>query len=146
MREFLLHIALTWEFKPPRRSLQSSWDKVLSEALTQFRQLSSSTASRTWKPVASNAGTPSIGSAAAGLRKDYSSPARSISNDPSASDAVLHKRSSKNGDIFRAVLEVPLLERDWYDVEIFKGLLQTPETITCCESVDTPFLSNEPYR
>jgi hypothetical protein len=60
---------------------------------------------------------------------------------------VLHKKPSKKGEIFRAVLEVPLAERDrvWYDVDVFKGLLQTPETVTCCTSLLLAFLFQEGY-
>ncbi len=115
-------------------SLHSSWDKALSDALTQFRILSSHS-NRTWKPIAINGATPSVTTPASGIRRDFPFP-DTQSRDPLPADVVLHKRSSKKGDVFRAVLECPLVgsDKQWYDVEVFKGLLQTPETVGSCES------------
>lgn len=80
--------------------------------------------------------------------REFPFPSSDGTADPTAADVVVHKRSSKNGDTFRAVLDVPLYEGDqvWYDVEVFKGLLQTPETASCCECASqiSTALSNAP--
>lgn len=95
--------------------LHQSWYDALDTAQTNFRQLLTSHSSNDWKRV--NVETPPI----SGKGK-----ARAAAG-PHLSDVVLHRRVTKAGTVYRAVLDVSVADEPQLTLEACKAVLSTPE-------------------
>lgn len=98
-------------------SLRQSWSDALNDALTTFRNLLTSGQSTSWKrvPVATreNSGSGDKAKARALVK-------------PEGKNVSLHRRSTKSGDVYRVILDVPA-DEEVVDLDAWKAVLVTPE-------------------
>ena len=97
-------------------SLRESWASALNDALEAFRGHLTSAQSSSWKRVPLPAKQNSTGSDAKGKQ----------SYRPESSDVLVHRKTTRNGDIYRVLTEVPL-DDDVADLEAWRAALLTPE-------------------
>ncbi|WVQ79038.1 hypothetical protein IAT38_001130 [Cryptococcus sp. DSM 104549] len=102
--------------------LEAAWYESLSTSLTYFRALLSSHSSSAWKPVSVLPLTASSTAHDTGKSSARGSSLGKIE----ASDVVVHRRSGKAGEVYRAVVEVECGSD--VSVDTFRGCLVTPET------------------
>jgi hypothetical protein len=147
---------------------QEAYISALQTSATYFRALLSTASSKAWKPITipsasgsgSTAGPSSSGpsaqaaaaSVAAASRKGKE-PATSSGLDPA--NVVVHRRSGKTGDVYRATLDVPVrgeLGPDGkrvkgegeYTSEGFRAVLATAEVRALCESLRSSPMARAP--
>lgn len=107
--------------------LEAAWNDTLSSSLSYFRALLSSSGSSAWKPVQVLPLTASTTARDQGQSKSQGSSLGRCT----ASDVVVHRRSGKSGEVYRAVVEVDCGSD--VGVDTFRGCLATPETRPICE-------------
>ncbi|TDL26649.1 hypothetical protein BD410DRAFT_530254 [Rickenella mellea] len=95
--------------------LRQSWSNSLNDALTSFRGHLTSAQSPTWKRVPIPSRENSTGKG-----KSRASPL------PDVGDVILHRKSTKAGDVYRAIVDVALGD-ELGDLEAWKSVLSTPE-------------------
>jgi hypothetical protein len=96
-------------------SLHKSWYEALDNAQTNFRQLSTSHSSLDWKRViVENSQINGKGKGRASV-------------GPHLSDVVLHRRAAKGGTVYRAVLDVSVVDEPQVSLDACKAVLSTPE-------------------
>lgn len=96
--------------------LRESWANALNDTLATFKEQLTSGQSSQWKrvPLPSREGsTGSKGKSRAFPRYE-------------PKDVAIHRKSTKSGDIYRIILDVPG-EADVVDLEAWKAILATPE-------------------
>lgn len=97
--------------------MREIWSSALNDALLAFRSNLTSAQSSSWKraPVTSkeSSGSNSKGKLRAPVRAD-------------AKDVSIHRKSTKSGELFRVVLDLPALD-NVNDLEAWKAILVTPE-------------------
>ena len=98
--------------------MKESWSSALNNALASFRSLLTSSSSSSWKRVA-----VTKDGAANGLDIKGKSPLGYI---PEASDVALHRKSTKSGEIYRAILDIPA-DDQLADLDLWKAIFNTPE-------------------
>lgn len=89
--------------------LRQTWNAALDNAQTQLQSLLTSATSPLWRRVPS---------AAPETAQDGSSTAQEESH------VIIHKRPSKQGEIFRLILDIPV---DGFSIAAWKAVLATPE-------------------
>ena len=98
-------------------SLRLSWSNALNDALTSFRNHLTSTQSSSWKrvPLAAreNSSSGSKGKARAIFK-------------PEGKDVSIHRKSTKAGDVYRVILDIPA-DDEIVDLDAWKAVLFTPE-------------------
>jgi hypothetical protein len=109
------------------RRLEASWHDALAGSLSYFRALLSSSSSSAWKPVQVLPLTASTTARDSGQSEAHGSTLGKCT----ASDVVVHRRSGKGGEVYRAVVEVDCGSD--VSVDAFRGCLATPETRPTCE-------------
>lgn len=100
--------------------MRESWSTALNDALASFRGHLTSVQSASWKRVPAvkdNINTIS-GSDAKGKSSEVCT--------PEICDVVIHRKSSKSGEIYRVVLDV-LAEDQLADLDTWKAIFNTPE-------------------
>lgn len=90
-------------------SLRKSWNDALDDAQTQLQSLLTSASSPLWRRVPPVAQEPS---------QDGSI------NPSEESQVIIHKRASKQGEIFRLVHDIPA---EAFSINAWKAVLSTPE-------------------
>lgn len=133
---------------------QEAYVSALQTSASYFRALLSSSSSKAWKPIAipssSTSGTApaSLGpsaqaTAAAAASRKGKEPASSSGLDPA--NVVVHRRSGKTGEVYRATLELPIKNSEAgpdgkkpkaeseYTTEGFRAVLATAEIRALCE-------------
>jgi len=101
-------------------SLRESWTSSLNEAQAQLRSFLVSSSLNIWRRVPPPAKDPAA-SPPSPRGKGRAPPL------PDEADVNIHRRSSKSGDIFRLVLDIPA-DDDICSMESWKAILATPET------------------
>jgi hypothetical protein len=122
---------------PSRHRLNQAWESALTKAVGEFKHLVASAGSKSWKLVqpGSSGTTPTVAKPAPAPAEGYPFPDVS-SLQPRTSDVVVHRRTSKTGDTYRATLELPLSyfgERG-VSIETFARAIDTPEAWSHCKS------------
>ena len=107
--------------------LEAAWTDALSGSLAYFRALLSSSTSSSWKPVQVLPLTASSTARDSGLSRAEGATIGKIT----AEEVVVHRRSGKGGDVYRAMVEVDCGPD--VSVDTFRGCLVTPETRPRCE-------------
>lgn len=134
---------------------QAAYLSALQTSADYFRALLSSSSSKAWKPLAVPASNTNIGQTppssssfanpappTLGSRKGKEPASSSSSLD--ASNVIVHRRSGKTGEVYRATLELPLGQdgrgldgrrtgREEFSTEGFRAVLATSEIRTLCE-------------
>jgi hypothetical protein len=110
--------------------LEAAWTDALTSSLSYFRALLSSSPSSSWKPVSVLPLTESSTARDGGKSHAGSS---SALGRITANEVVIHRRPGKNGEVYRAVVEVDCGAD--VSVDTFRGCLVTPETRSNCESL-----------
>lgn len=149
---------------------QEAYISALQTSATYFRALLSSSSSKAWKPITipsangsgSTAGPPQVGPSAqaaaalvAAASRKGKEPATSSGLDPN--NVVVHRRSGKTGDVYRATLEVPVRgelgpdgksvkNESEYSSEGFRAVLATAEVRALCESLVVSFYDADEQR
>jgi hypothetical protein len=104
-------------------SLHSSWDLALSHSVLHFRQLVASSSSTAWKPL------PITYPSSASSNGYQTPPLASSALEGIRGKTILHKRSAKTGEIYRAVFETDG-SVDAYDginnIDTFQGAIVEP--------------------
>jgi hypothetical protein len=123
-------------------SLNQAWESALTKAVAEFKHLVASAGSKSWKLVQPGSGstTPQVNATksppASPIAAGYPFPdLTNAAKAPRTSDVVVHRRSGKTGDTYRATLEVPLSyfgERG-ISIETFARAINTPEAWTQCK-------------
>ncbi len=111
--------------------LDAAWHEALSSALSYFRALLSSANSSSWKPVSVLPLTASTTARDSGDSRGRDSALGQVH----ANDVAVHRRSGKNGEVYRATVEVECGSD--VSVDTFRGCLATPETRPLCELLIT---------
>ena len=115
--------------------LEAAWHDALSSALSYCRALLSSSTSSAWKPVSVLPLTESSTAHDSG-----GSHAKGSSLGPiHANEVIVHRRSGKAGEIYRATVEVDCGSD--VSVDTFRGCLATPEARLTCTSIRRMLLS-----
>ncbi|GHJ89029.1 hypothetical protein NliqN6_5431 [Naganishia liquefaciens] len=116
-------------------TLNQAWESALTKAVAEFKHLVSSAGSKSWKLVQPGSGSttpqpPTAKSPPTSPIAGYPFPdLTNAAKAPRTSDVVVHRRSGKTGDTYRATLEVPLSyfgERG-ISIETFARAINTPE-------------------
>ncbi|ORX36309.1 hypothetical protein BD324DRAFT_628256 [Kockovaella imperatae] len=102
--------------------LQLAWAETLKTAVGYFRALHASSTSSSWKPVQ----VPLITGANGLPESGQSSRSSSTLSRISAENVVVHRRSGKLGEVYRAVVEMDCGPD--INVDSFRGSLVTPQT------------------
>ncbi|KAI0339693.1 hypothetical protein BDW22DRAFT_1380418 [Trametopsis cervina] len=98
--------------------LHQSWYEALDGAQANFRQLLTSHSSNEWKRVNIE-----------GSQSNAKGKARATAG-PHLTDVVLHRKTSKGGSVYRAVLDVSVADEPQITLEACKAVLSTPELRT----------------
>lgn len=98
------------------RSLRESWSNALNDAVEAFRGHLTSGNSSSWKRVPFPAKQNSTASDVKGKQVFR----------PEPTDALVHRKSTRTGDIYRVLSEIPL-DDDVADLEVWRAVLVTPE-------------------
>lgn len=128
---------------PLHDSLNQAWETALTKAVSEFKHLVASAGSKSWKLVHSGSGAntptttshtkapPSTALPAAG----YPFPDVSSPKAPRPSDVVVHRRTGKTGDTYRATLELPMsyFGEKGISIDTFARAINTPEAWTQCK-------------
>lgn len=97
--------------------MRQSWYSALDEAQTNFRQHLVSHTSQEWRRVNdSNSSTPT---SAKGKGK--------ASAIPQPSDVIIHRKVTKSGNVYRAILDVSLGEDNIASIDSCKSVIASPE-------------------
>jgi hypothetical protein len=115
-----------------------SFEDTLSTATSYLKALIASSSSKAWKLVPPPSGTNSAHQPAGAASSSSSPKGRHSAVDPST--VVVHRRSAKGGDVWRASVEVDCRgRRDDWSSEGVRAVLGTPEARAGCESVSSSF-------
>ncbi|KAK4687442.1 hypothetical protein P7C73_g2672, partial [Tremellales sp. Uapishka_1] len=102
--------------------LEAAWQETLNSSLAYFRALFSSSSSTAWRPVSVLPLTASSTARDSGRSTLHDGSLGKIT----ANDVVVHRRTAKGGEVFRAVVDVDCGSD--VSVDTFRGCLVTPET------------------
>ena len=118
-------LSYTNAMRTPRS--REAWSLALKNAQSRFCTLLVSSTSASWKQIPIRPRDPSPG-----IRQESDPPSRvkgrgkTTNPLPELSDVIVHRKSSKDGDVLRAVLDISL-DGSVPGIDSWKAVLATPE-------------------
>ncbi|KZT41749.1 hypothetical protein SISSUDRAFT_1000411 [Sistotremastrum suecicum HHB10207 ss-3] len=118
-------------------TLRETWSKAFNDAQNQLRALLTSASSKDWKRLSLSQREGSLPQADAKGKGKIPLPPLVTSKD-----VIIHRKSSKFGDVSRIVLDIPV-EPELARIDVWKNVLTTPElrkefdpAVESCELVE----------